>query len=166
MSRASLVSDAPYPLPQPPLAWGGGGGWTGSLVDLVDAGVDSRVVVVGPGAPDVGCALMKAGSLEVTFVRLGLHLGDCRREVRADVAVVPRPGCLEGALAAVRMCGRMLVPLGTVALGGLEPGWIAPLRAELRRLGFDDVRSWAGPDGFLMRAGLPLVGRIGRLACA
>ena len=168
VSHATLV----YRSSRSPLSsawgWGGGGGWTGSLVDMVDAGPDARVVVIGPGALDVGCALMQAGSLEVTFVTLGTEPRCCRREARADAAVVPRPGSLDAALRAVRVCGRTLVPFGTAALGRLEAGWIAPIRAELERIGFDDVRSWAAPDGFVIRAELPSAGPMfdGRGSCA
>lgn len=137
-------------------------------MELVEARSGMRVVVVGPGALDAGCALMRAGVMEVSIVRLDGHVGagagTCRRAVRPDAVVAPRPGCLDAALQAVRMCGRMLAPAGSVVLGGLELGWVAPLRAELERLGFRGVASWSLSDGYVLRAGLqsaaPCEGRV------
>ena len=133
--------------------------WTATLLDLVDPAPDSHIVLIGPGALDLGCTLMQAGIPEIAFVRLG----ECPRDIHADIAMVPQPPCLDAALRAITLATRMLLPLGTLALGSLAPAWIAPLQAQLRALGFGAVHAWAGTDGMMLRAELPLHGR---LSCA
>lgn len=171
------LSTPPAPQPVPP-GWAGATArttparnlvarpavWTASLLDLVDPAPDSRVVLIGPGALDLGCTLMQAGTAEVALIRLG----ECPRNVQADIAIVPRPPCLDAAARAVTLAARMLCPLGTLALGSLAADWVAPLAAHLRALGFDATHLFATGDGMLLRAELPLHGRLpcAPLSCA
>ena len=99
---------------------------------------------------------MASGCMEVAFLRLG----ECPRDLHADVVLVPQAPSLDAACGAVAVASRMLAPLGTLALGGLPMAWLAPLNAKLRALGFDNLRSWATEGGILLRADLPLHGSL------
>ena len=129
---------------------------------VADAALDSRIVVLLPGALELTCALMRHGHLTVAMARLT----DRPRTDQADIVFVPEvvtSGNLELVVAYAR---RVLAPLGTLLLSldaGLPSGAARRACHQLRTLGFATVHTEVACGNTLVRADLPL---IGRLSCA
>ena len=134
-----------------------------ALIRVADAALDSRIIVLLPGALELTCALMRQGYTNVTMARLT----DCPRSEQADVLIVPEiapatraAGLLDRVVSYAR---RVLAPLGTVVLSldaGLPAEAAQQARCRLRTLGFAAVHTEATCGGTLVRADLPLIGRL------
>lgn len=134
-----------------------------ALIRVADAALDSRIVVLLPGALELTCALMRRGYINVAMARLT----DRPRAEQADVLIVPEmaPGIAADGLLdrVVSYARRVLSPLGTVVLSldaGLAAGAAQQVRRRLRTLGFAAVHAETACGSTLVRADLPLIGRL------
>ena len=133
-----------------------------ALIAFADPGRDSRIALVGTDTLGLLCALLRQGHVCASAMRLG----DRPASGAADVVLVPHVGSPDHLARAVAQARRLLVPFGTLVLRLLgEPDSGLPLQAGhlLTLHGFGMVRRRAAPDGMLVRAELPLHGR---LSCA
>lgn len=130
-----------------------------ALIRMADAALDSRIVVLVPGALELTCALMRQGYTNVAMARLT----DRPRAKQADILIVPEiaaDGLLDRLISYAR---RVLAPLGTVVLSldaGLPAEAAQQARYRLRTLGFAAVHSEAVCGSTRIRADLPLIGRL------
>jgi hypothetical protein len=130
-----------------------------ALIRVADAALDSRIVVLLPGALELTCALMRQGYTNVAMARLT----DRPRAEQADILMVPEimaDGLLDRVISYAR---RVLAPLGTVVLSldaGLPAEAAQQARCRLRTLGFAAVHAEAACGSTLVRADLPLIGRL------
>lgn len=134
-----------------------------ALIRVADAALDSRIVVLLPGALELTCALMRQGYTNVAMARLT----DRPRAEQADVLIVPDiapetmvDGLLDRVVSYAR---RVLAPLGTVVLSldaGLPAEAAQQVRCRLRTLGFAAMHTEAACGSTLVRADLPLIGRL------
>jgi hypothetical protein len=134
-----------------------------ALIRVADAALDSRIVVLVPGALELTCALMRQSYTNVAIARLT----DRPRAEQADVLIVPEiaPGITADGLLdrVVSYARRVLAPLGTVVLSldaGLPAVVAQQARCRLRTLGFAAVHAETACGSTLVRADLPLVGRL------
>ncbi len=134
-----------------------------ALIRAAGAALDSRIVVLLPGALELTCALMRQGYTNVAMARLT----DRPRAEQADVVIIPGlalEAAADGLLdRVVTYARRVLAPLGTVVLSldaGLPAEATQQVRCRLRTLGFAAVQAEAACCSTLVRAGLPLMGRL------
>lgn len=133
-----------------------------ALLSMAVPDIDSRVVVLAPGALELSCALLRQGHGDVSMIRLSDH----PRTGEADVAFIPHVAStkfLERALTCLR---RILLPQGTLTLAlasDLPHGAVQHARRQLRLHGFTAVRTRTLDDGIIMRAKLS---RFGDTKCA
>lgn len=130
-----------------------------ALIRVADAALDSRIVVLLPGALELTCALMRRGYINVAMARLT----DRPRGEQADVLVVPEIAANGLVDRVVSYARRVLAPLGTVVLSldaGLAAEASQQARCRLRTLGFAAVHTEVACGGTLVRADLPLIGRL------
>jgi len=130
-----------------------------ALLRLADAALDSRVVVLCPGALDLTCAMLRLGYTGVAMARLT----DRPRTGQADIAIVPHVLSAEFLQRAVPYARRIVSTLGTVVIrldGELQPALVQQARRLLAGEGFAmaRVRSTAGVT--LLRAEMPLSGHL------
>jgi hypothetical protein len=132
------------------------------LLALADPSPESRISLIGPNTLELLCALLRRGSTDVSATRVS----DWAQAATADVAVIAHvasPDCLERTVAHAR---RVLTPLGTIAiyLASHPAGVLSQQAGRLLLLhGFSSVRTYDHAGDTLIRAELPLHGR---LACA
>ncbi len=129
-----------------------------ALIRVADAALASRIVVLVPGALELTCTLMRQGYSNVAMARLT----DRPRAEQADVLIVPdvADGLLDRVISYAR---RVLAPLGTVVLSldaGLPVEAAQQARCRLRTLGFAAIHAEAACGSTLVRADLPLIGRL------
>jgi len=130
-----------------------------AFIRVADAALDSRIVVLLPGALELTCALMRQGYTDVTMTRLT----DRPRAEQADILIVPEvaaDGLLDRVVSYAR---RVLAPLGTVVLSlnaGLPAEAAQQARCRLRTLGFAAIHAESACGSTLVRADLPLIGRL------
>ena len=130
-----------------------------ALIRVADAALDSRIVVLLPGALEVTCALMRQGYTNVAMARLT----DRPQPEQADVLIVPDVAPDEMLDRAMAYARRVLAPLGTVVLSldaGLPGEAAQQARCRLRTLGFAAFHTEAACGSILVRADLPLTGRL------
>lgn len=133
-----------------------------ALIAFADPGLDSRITLIGSHVLDLLCALLRRGTISVSALRLL----DWPQSGAADVVVAPYVASLAYLGRAVAQARRLLVPLGTLAMHlPQDPnGVLARQAGHLLLLhGFGLVRKQVIDGGTLVRAELPLYGR---LACA
>ena len=133
-----------------------------ALIRVADAALDSRVLVLLPGALELTCALMRQGHPTVTMARLT----DRPRAEQADTLLVPQVMTADALSQMLPYARRVLAPLGTLVLSldaGLPDGVAQHARYQLRTLGFAGVHTETACGNTLVRADLPL---IGWLSCA
>jgi hypothetical protein len=133
-----------------------------ALIAFADAGLDSRVTLLGSHTLDLLCALLRQGHVSASAMRLS----DRPPSGTADVVLVPYVGSPDHLARAIVQARRQLVPFGTLALhlsGSPDAGLLRQAGQLLTLHGFGLVRRRVVSDEVLVRAELPLHGR---LACA
>lgn len=133
-----------------------------ALLTIADPSPDSRISLIGQNTLELLCALLRRGSIDVSAMRVS----DRPPAATADLAVIAHvasPDCLERTIAHAR---RILAPLGTIAIH-LAAHPADPLSQQAGRSlllhGFSSIRTFEYAGETLVRAELPLYGR---LACA
>ncbi len=133
-----------------------------ALIAFADAGLDSRVTLLGSHTLDLLCALLRQGHVSASAMRLS----DRPPSKTADVVLVPQVGSPDHLSRAIVQSRRQLVPFGTLVLhlsGSPDAGLLRQASHLLMLHGFGLVRKRVVSDEVLVRAELPLHGR---LACA
>ncbi len=109
-----------------------------------------HALILGHGALELMCALIRGGCAEVTELRTG----DRPEAHVADLALVPRLTSVEQAALVVSHARRALVPTGRLVLS--VPGHLALAVSRVLRLhGFSSVRRRDGANGSVLSACLP-----------
>ena len=131
-----------------------------ALLTIADPSLDSQIILIGPHALELLCALLHRGSTNVFATRVSDH----PQAGTADVAIIPdimSSDCLERAVAHAR---RVLAPLGTVAIHLLADSAdaLSQQAGQLLLLhGFSAIRVVDFCGETLIRGELPLYGRLG-----
>ncbi|MDR3537756.1 MAG: hypothetical protein P4L71_14760 [Acetobacteraceae bacterium] len=121
-----------------------------ALLDGLTGLEDERVLILGHGAVELMCALIRGGCQEVTELR------SCDRPEPhvADLVLVPQLASVEQAAMIAGHARRALVPTGRIVLGA--PGHLAvPVSRVLRLHGFSGLRRRDGAGGSVLSACLP-----------
>ncbi len=109
-----------------------------------------RALILGHGAVELMCALIRGGCEEVTELR-----SVDRPEPRvADLVLVPRLASLEQAAMIAGHARRALVPTGRIVLG-VTGHLAAPVMRVLRLHGFSALHRRDGAGGSVLSACLP-----------
>lgn len=130
-----------------------------ALLLLADPGPESRVVVTAPDALELTCTLLRRGLRAVTMARRYERVPSGA----ADIVIIPRLAGGDAMASTIAAARRMLAPLGSlvlrVASEGPQPcvGSVTPL---LREQGFSRIRTRMGAETALIRADLPVFGRL------
>jgi len=140
----------------PPTALGGD-----PLLDLVGPLAGARVLVIGHGAIETLCALLRRGCAAATEMRPG----DCLMPEHdsADAVLVPRIASAAAAEDAIMRAARALTQGGHVALRDATSLLRGPIAALLRRHGFSGLRVRATGAGTLIGAERPIFGPLPRV---
>ena len=129
------------------------------LVAMADPALDSRIVVISPGALDLTCNLLRHGYQTASVVRLD----DRIPAHQADVVIIPQPATAAFLERAIPFARRMLAPMGAVALRlatDRPDSLYAWARQQLLLNGFTAVRVATARGETLIGAELPLHGRL------
>lgn len=129
------------------------------LITMADPALDSRIVVINPGALDLACTLLRRGYQTASVVRLD----DRIPAHQADIVIIPTPATAVFLQQAIPFARRMLAPMGAVALR-LAAGRPDSLASDARQLlllnGFTAIRVTTAHGETLIGAELPLHGHL------
>ena len=162
LQHTSLTIGQPVPLQEPDTDAHQPSAAEAALLAVADAGLHSRISLIGPNSLELLCALLRRGSIDVSATRVTDRPQPCT----ADVAIIPHvasPECLARAIAHAH---RILAPLGTIAIHlPADPADALSQHASqlLALHGFSSIRVYSCAGETLIRAEQPLYGR---LACA
>ena len=122
--------------PEPPLQRSG---LNDALLDAIGDPADEHILVLGNDGPDLMCALVRAGAIEV------IHLNSYERlhPDTVGIAVVPRLPSLNWLAAALPAIRRALFPTGRLVLYSETAGEVATanrIRSMLLRHGYCKIR--------------------------
>ena len=128
-----------------------------ALVAVLGDVTDEHILILGHGALDLMCVLIRAGCGAITELRQ--HE---RPEPRiADIVILPKVGSLDAAATTIGHARRALVPTGRILVrpaadtaGRLAPAIVRTLRIH----GFTDVRQHRVGTEALLSAVLPMFG--------
>jgi len=145
VSALQALSPNPVPPPRGP-----------ELLDLIGPLAGAHVLVIGPGALETVCGLIRRGcaaAAEVPDPMRGLPDAE-----EADAVLVPAVASLTQAWAAVVLAKRVLSMAGRIALRDASFRLGPQLAALLRVQGFCAVRTRKTPEGTVLSGTLPLFG--------
>ncbi|MBW4093327.1 MAG: hypothetical protein HIU82_19840 [Proteobacteria bacterium] len=128
-----------------------------ALVKVLGDVTDAHILILGPGALELICVLIRTGCGAITELRQ--HE---RPEPRmADIVILPKVGSLDAAATTIGHARRALVPTGRILVriaadpaGRLVPAIVRMLRVH----GFTDVRQHRRGTEALLSAVLPMFG--------
>lgn len=157
MSAHQALRPFPFPLPLPlPAAPA-----DDVLLDWAEPLQGARVLVVGHGALDLICGLIRRGCTAATEIQAHCRLAPDADS--ADLMLVPHVESLADGRAAIGWAVRALVMGGRIAVRDASGGRLRPeLAALLRTYGFCRVRTHARPDGVVLTAERPIFGPLHR----
>ena len=133
-----------------------------ALLDHADPGEHTRVLLIGSDTLELMCALIRRGCVSVATLRPL----DRPERASADLVIIPHAAATKCADAVLAHARWALVPLGSLVLRlpGSPPSLIGQqLGRSLRLHGFSSIRTTVHAGDVLLRAELPL---FGRLECA
>lgn len=128
-----------------------------ALLDGLTGLERDRVLIIGHGAVELMCALIRGGCQEVTELRRG----DRPEAGIADLVLVPQLASADQAAIVIGHARRALLPTGGVVIG--TPGHLATtLTRTLRLFGFSALHRRDAASGSVLSACLPLFAGAGR----
>ena len=120
----------------------------------------SRVLVVGHGALDLVCGLIRRGCTAATEIQANGRLAPDADS--ADLVLAPAIEALPDGRAAIGWAARALVMGGRIALRDVTGHHWPALATLLRTYGFCQVRTHTRPDGVVVTAERPIFGPLHR----
>jgi hypothetical protein len=130
------------------------------LLDAIGPLPGARVLVIGHGALETMCTLIRRGCAAATELRSGDRLQPDPESV--DAVVVPRVGSAAEAGDAIARAARALAPGGHIALRDVTGQLDRPVAALLRVHGFSALRARPTPTGTVISAERPIFGPLPR----
>jgi len=131
-----------------------------ALFDSLEPLAGVHALVIGPGALEAVCGLIRGGCAAATELptdsRLALEAGS------ADAAIVPLLGSLAEAREAVALAGRALAMGGRIVLRDTTGRLSQEVTSLLRAQGFCSVEAYATPEGMVLTAERPMFGPLHR----
>jgi hypothetical protein len=131
-----------------------------ALLDAAEPVAGSRVLVIGRGALETVCGLIRRGCTAAT------ELADCDHAATeaesVETVVVPSVATMGEAQTAVAVATRALIQGGRIALCAPAGALRRHLPALLGAHGFAAVRAWPSPGGAVLTAERPMFGPLHR----
>ena len=131
-----------------------------ALLDWAEPLDGARVLVVGHGALDLICGLIRRGCTAATEIQPHSRLAPDANS--ADIVIAPLVGSATEARETVEWAARSLVMGGRIAVRDATGVLSQELAALLRARGFCRVRAQAGPEGIVVTAERPIFGPLHR----
>jgi hypothetical protein len=132
-------------------------GWSGDpILEHLGDLTGTDVVVIGAGAIDTMCALIRAGCATVTETTVT----DRCHANSAEIAVVPHVAATDDALRAIGLAFRALLPGGRIVMCDPTGSVSGAITAALGAKGFSAVRVRITDHGHFVHAERPIFGRI------